>query len=141
MDEGSRNISKKQGLLKEWTMLLKDFLDFDFTPVKTPIKTQITSKVVQTIKPILFKSAARVQSGPKKTLSEKRRRLYQEIEKVKKQLEELDGVLENLHLVGTDDSGVLDRKLELKKMGEKLSLEVSEVEDEIKNLNQTSVAL
>ncbi len=116
------NESRPKGLRAEWSMLVHSFLDENHD--KTLIDQLKASELsVDEIKVI------------KKELSSKRKKMNQSIEKIKIKIDQVNSVIENLALVGSDPAGLLKEIDFLSNEGEKISSEVMTLDQKIKKLH------
>ena len=114
---------KSNTIKSEWTLLLNSFIDED-----EKVGKKDSQKLKEHSQPV-FRS-----EDYAKNLSLNKHHLYQKIEDIKAQIEEISQIIENLKLVGssTDDLNLdLDR---LHQEGEATSLEIHEIENKIKKI-------
>lgn len=126
MDDGSSQ--KQHGLLKEWSMLVRDFME-----------AGVPQQAVKKIKKTIFKESEKKQALSR--LSVRRKKLYQEIENIKREIELNYNKIENLKLVGSDDEDIYLEIDDLKALGEKFSQELQHIEQEIKSLRYPDAVL
>ena len=117
------NESSPRGLRAEWSMLVHSFLE-ESSP-KDGLLNQLRSAElsIDEIRVI------------KKELSSKRKKMNQSIERIKIKIEQVNGVIENLALVGSDPAGLLKEIDFLNNEGEKISEEVMTLDQKIKKLH------
>lgn len=115
-------ISSPQGLRGEWSLLLHSFLEEKVEPDQ--IIDQMKALSVDQIKVI------------KKELSSKRKKMNQSIERIKIKIEQVNSVIENLELVGSDTAGLIKEINFLNHEGEQISEEVFVLDNKIKKLHE-----
>lgn len=118
-------ISSPKGLREEWSLLLHSFLEEDLKE-KSKLVDQIRSLEMTPDQIALLK----------KDLSAKRKKMNQNIEKIKIKIDQVSGVIENLELVGSDSSGLLQEIDFLSNEGEKLSEEMQSLDQKIRKLHE-----
>ncbi len=107
------------GLREEWSLLVHSFLEDN------------------SFKPELVQQIQKLDMTPvKKELSSKRKKLNQSIEKIKIKLDQVNTVIENLELVGSDTSGLMKEIDFLNKEGEKISEEIFALDNKIKKIHE-----
>ncbi|MCC2680311.1 MAG: hypothetical protein K0R29_2887 [Pseudobdellovibrio sp.] len=117
-----------KGLREEWSLLLHSFLNED--PDHQTEKQKLVDKM---------KSAELTLDEIKiikKELSSKRKKMNQSIEKIKIKIEQVNNVIENLRLVGSDSTGLVKEIDFLSHEGEKISEEVMDLDQKIKKLHE-----
>ena len=113
-----------KGLREEWSLLLHSFLDDDnhSAPLLERIRSaEMTADQIRTVK---------------KELSSKRKKMNQNIEKIKIKIDQVNNVIENLDLVGSDSSGLLKEIEFLNNEGEKLSEEIQTLDEKLRRLHE-----
>ncbi len=117
-----------KGLREEWSLLLHSFLNED--PHQQTEKQKLVEKM---------KSAELTLDEIKiikKELSSKRKKMNQSIEKIKIKIDQVNNVIENLRLVGSDSTGLVKEIDFLSHEGEKISEEVMDLDQKIKKLHE-----
>jgi hypothetical protein len=112
------------GLREEWSLLLHSFLQDD--SMKVVLADQVKSLEFTTDK----------IGALKKELSLKRKKLNQSIEKIKIKIDQVSVVIDNLQLVGSDTNGLLKEIDFLNHEGEKISEEISQLDQKIKKVHE-----
>lgn len=118
-EDGSKN-----GLKKEWSMLVHSFLE----------DSSIKENLIESLQQSRFQ--AEQLSELKKELSAKRKKYLQAVEKIKIKMDQVSMVIENLNLVGSDTSGLLKEIDFLNLEGEKISEQILLLDEKIKKLHQ-----
>ena len=118
------NEKSPKGLRAEWSMLVHSFLEENAEKAQLIDRLKAGEMSVEEIKII------------KKDLSSKRKKMNQSIEKIKIKLEQVNNVIENLALVGSDPTGLLKEVDFLNNEGEKISEEVITLDLKIKKLHE-----
>jgi methyl-accepting chemotaxis protein len=113
-----------KGLRDEWSLLLHSFLDEGSEKQALIERMKASELSLDEIKLI------------KKELSSKRKKMNQSIEKIKIKIEQVNNVIENLKLVGSDSSGLIREIDFLHNEGEKISEEVMTLDQKIKKLHE-----
>lgn len=117
-----------KGLREEWSLLLYSFLNED--PGHQTEKQKLVEKMksseltLDEIKII------------KKELSSRRKKMNQSIEKIKIKIDQVNNVIENLRLVGSDSTGLIKEIDFLSHEGEKISEEVMDLDQKIRKLHE-----
>lgn len=107
-----------KGLFEEWSLLVHSFLE------ESSPKLEIVQQLQQ------------LDMNPvKKELSLKRKVLNQSIEKIKIRIEEVNSIIENLVLVGSDTSDLFDELNSLNADGEKISEEILALDNKIRKIH------
>lgn len=120
------------GLKSEWTLLIHGFIEEN---TSTDKKTDYISE--------LAKSGLKQEDIKLhiKSMSQSRKLLNNQIEKIKADIEHLTGVIENLELVGSDTEGVQTQISDLNTEGEKLSNEIFDIDRKIKKMRELETIL
>lgn len=117
-------ISSPKGLRDEWSLLLHSFLEENseekFQLLERLKSSDLSDDQIKIIK---------------KDLSSKRKKMNQSIEKIKIKIEQVNAVIENLELVGSDTSGLLKEIDFLSHEGEKISEEMMTLDQKIRKLH------
>lgn len=120
MSEGSRD-SKTSSLRQEWSILIQSFIEEDnLSDTPNRNKEQILS-------------FAEIKAYSRH-LSEKRKTLNKQIEEIKETIEERQVTLENLILVKSDTSDILQEIEKLNQQGETLSQELLKLDQKTRSL-------
>ena len=117
------NVSGPKGLRAEWSLLVHSFLDENSERTALLDQLKAAELSVDEIKVI------------KKELSSKRKKMNQSIEKIKIKIDQVNSIIENLALVGSDPAGLLKEIDFLSNEGEKISEEVMSLDQKIKKLH------
>ena len=117
-------ISSPQGLRGEWTLLLHSFLEEKVESDQIIDQMKSSALSVDQIKVI------------KKELSSKRKKMNQSIERIKIKIEQVNNVIENLELVGSDTAGLIKEINFLNNEGEQISEQVFVLDNKIKKLHE-----
>ncbi len=117
-------ISSPQGLRGEWSLLLHSFLEEKLEPDLIINQMKSSDLTIDQIKAI------------KKELSTKRKKMNQSIEKIKIKIEQVNSVIENLVLVGSDATGLIKEIDFLNHEGEQISEEVILIDSKITKLHE-----
>jgi methyl-accepting chemotaxis protein len=121
MNDGS--ISPR-GLRDEWSLLLHSFLDEQSDSSQTLNKLNQSGMSIDQIKSV------------KKDLSSRRKKMNQAIEKIKIKIDQMNSVIENLELVGSDVSNLQKEISSLSTEGEHISEQIMAVDAKIKKLHE-----
>lgn len=113
-----------RGLRDEWSLLLHSFLDEGFEKQNLVEHMKSSELSLDEIKII------------RKELSSKRKKMNQSIEKIKIKIDQVNNVIENLRLVGSDSSGLVKEIDFLHHEGEKISEEVLDLDKKINKLHE-----
>lgn len=116
--------SSPQGLRGEWSLLLHSFLEEKVESDQIIDQMKSSALSVEQIKVI------------KKELSSKRKKMNQSIERIKIKIEQVNTVIENLELVGSDTTGLIKEINFLNHEGEQISEEVFVLDNKIKKLHE-----
>ena len=120
----NNEISSLSGLRGEWSLLLHSFLEENVESAQLLEQIKYSALSIDQIKVI------------KKDLSSKRKKMNQSIEKIKIKIEQVNNVIENLELVGSDTTG-LNKQIDfLSNEGEQISVEVFTLDKKIKKLHE-----
>lgn len=120
----NNEISSLSGLRGEWSLLLHSFLEENVESAQLLEQMKYSALTIDQIKVI------------KKDLSSKRKKMNQSIEKIKIKIEQVNNVIENLELVGSDTTG-LNKQIDfLSNEGEQISVEVFTLDKKIKKLHE-----
>ncbi len=114
----------QSGLRQEWSLLIHSFLEDDSNKLELVDKMRNSEL-----------SGERIRSL-KKDLSSQRKKLNQAIEKIKIKIDQVSVVIENLTLVGSDTSGLLKEIDFLNREGEKISEEMSGLDQKIRKIHE-----
>ena len=117
-------ISSPQGLRGEWSLLLHSFLEEKVESDQIIDQMKSSALSVDQIKVI------------KKELSSKRKKMNQSIERIKIKIEQVNNVIENLELVGSDTAGLIKEINFLNNEGEQISEQVFVLDNKIKKLHE-----
>ncbi len=117
-------INTPNGLRGEWSLLLHSFLEESVESTQIIDQMKSAALSIDQIKVI------------KKDLSSKRKKMNQSIEKIKIKIEQVNNVIENLELVGSDTLGLTKEIDFLSHEGEKISEEVFVLDKKIKKLHE-----
>lgn len=118
------NVSSPKGLRAEWSLLVHSFLDEKSEKPELIDQLKAAELSIEEIKVI------------KKELSSKRKKMNQSIEKIKIKIDQVNNVIENLGLVGSDPAGLLKEIDFLSNEGERISEEVMTLDQKIKKLHE-----
>lgn len=121
MNDGS--ISPK-GLRDEWSLLLHSFLDEQSDSSQTINKLNQSGMSIDQIKSV------------KKDLSSRRKKMNQSIEKIKIKIDQMNSVIENLELVGSDVTNLQKEINSLNNEGESIFEQITAVDSKIKKLHE-----
>lgn len=121
MNDGS--ISPR-GLRDEWSLLLHSFLDEQSDSSQTISKLNQSGMSIDQIKSV------------KKDLSSRRKKMNQSIEKIKIKIDQMNSVIENLELVGSDVTGLQKEINSLNTEGESIFEQIMAVDTKIKKLHE-----
>lgn len=121
MNDGIRS---SKGLRGEWSLLLHSFLEQSVEPAQLVDQMKSSELSVDQITVI------------KKELSSKRKKMNQSIEKIKIKIEQVNNVIENLELVGSDTAGLIKEIDFLSNEGEQISGEVFVLDKKIRKLHE-----
>ena len=113
-----------KGLRDEWSLLLHSFLEE--SAEKSKLLDQMKSSDL---------SADRITTL-KKDLSSKRKKMNQTIEKIKIKIEQVNTVIENLELVGSNTAGLIKEIDHLSYEGEKISELIVSLDKKIRKLHE-----
>lgn len=134
MNDGSSPLTQKnnmaQELKYEWSLLVHSFIESSETEKQTFFEKIQSSGITRADLKLHTKN-----------LSQTRKNLNLNIEKIKSQIDHLNSVTENLELVGSDTESIQEQINKLNLMGEKLSSEVISIEKQIKKLRQVEEIL
>ena len=114
----------QSGLKHEWSMLIHSFIENEAMKIDLVNKIKNSQISVESIKSL------------KKEFSLKRKKLNQTIEKIKIKIDQLNLVIENLMLVGSDATGLLKEIDFLNHEGEKISEEIALLDLKIKKIRE-----
>ena len=117
------NVNSPRGLRAEWSLLVHSFLEENTEKGQLIDQIKASEMSVEEIKLV------------KKELSSKRKKMNQSIEKIKIKIEQVNNVIENLALVGSDPAGLMKEIDFLSHEGEKISEEVFTLDQKIKKLH------
>ena len=118
------NVSSPKGLRAEWSLLVHSFLDEKSEKPELIDQLKAAELSIEEIKVI------------KKELTSKRKKMNQSIEKIKIKIDQVNNVIENLGLVGSDPAGLLKEIDFLSNEGERISEEVMTLDQKIKKLHE-----
>ena len=127
MNDSSRN-EKNNSLKSEWSILIQSFVEDDVIE----LEVDRNHKMIEQLKAqgLTFDDLKTYA----KYLSVERKSINNQIEDVKKSIENKHQTIENLILVHSETSGVLTEIVELNELGEKLSKNMSQIEKKSKAL-------
>lgn len=124
-DDSHQNKQNKinKSLKSEWSLLVDNFLEDE---VQQNANSDILLKIEGLSLDFINEKI--------KDLSQQKQLIFKKIEKIKKDIEEINHVIENLHLVGSDTKEY-DKKIDqLHATGEKLTQELSEIDFKLKKI-------
>ncbi len=112
-----------QELRKDWTMFWHAFVG-----EAESISEAINSNEMTVPQPLTLEKVKELT----KSLSQNRKKLNQQLEKIKKEIDESTSRVETLNLVGGSIHETIDRIAELNKLGQKTNHELTVVNEKIK---------
>ncbi len=130
MNEDSSRLPQKQGLKNEWSLLIHSFVESSDL-----LKELFFEKIQRSgLTAIDLKRHTKI-------LSENRKSLNLQIEKIKAEIDHLSTVAENLELVGSDIELILEQIQKINSEGERFSAEVFKIEKRIKKIHEIERAI
>lgn len=124
MNDGSRKV-KSSGLRNEWSILIQSFVEDDIESRHTVIN-QLKEQG------LTFEDFQKYS----KHLSQQRKSINNQIEDLKNQIDDRYQTIENLILVKSDTTEVLQEIEDLNALGEKLSKQMEQVDQKSKALRR-----